>query len=320
MNKNLEKAIFDYENYYAGICELSKIYKIPNKIIREELEKRGYYLGKGVSARSVVNIKRAVDEYLNILSSGNEPNIYFLSQKYKISHSAITNNLKRLNIKIIRYPKKIQFNEHVFDCIDTEEKAYWLGFFSADGYICSRYNAIGLTLAAKDKEHVQKFANFLGCPENVRFSKNKYNGAYSCVISNAHLKTTLMSYGFTTTKSLDLQFPNLNIFKDKSLIKHYLRGNFDGDGCITFRKHLRKRTNDYYYAKTIIFVGTKNFILGIQEFFSLYDSTVSQDRNHACYTIRTQGMAQKILDYFYNHATVYLDRKYNLYKIAPHFV
>lgn len=26
-------------------------------------------------------------------------------------------------------------NEHFFDVIDTEEKAYWLGFIFADGYV-----------------------------------------------------------------------------------------------------------------------------------------------------------------------------------------
>lgn len=121
---DLEKAVYDYENSYIGIIELSKKYKIPKEKIRKALEDLGYFLGKGVSPKSVVNIKKAVDEYKTILSKGIEPNIYHLSQKYDISHASITSNLKRLGINIVRYPKKIQFNEHVFDIIDTEEKAY----------------------------------------------------------------------------------------------------------------------------------------------------------------------------------------------------
>lgn len=320
MNENLEKAIFDYENHYVGICDLSKIYKIPNKIIREELEKRGYILGKGVSAKSVVNIKRAVDEYITILSTGVEPNVYQLSQKYKISHTSITAHLKAQNIKIVKYPKKIQFDETVFDVIDTEEKAYWLGFFSADGYICSRDNTIGIALAAKDKLHVQKFATFLGCPENVKFKKNVYDGAYYCQVGNKHLKDTLCSYGFTSTKSYDLKFPDMSIFTNPDLIRHYLRGNFDGDGCISFSRHLRKRTNDYYCVKSINFIGTNAFIRGVQEFFSLCNSTIYRDRNHECFVLRTQKHAQKILDYLYKDSHIYLSRKYNLYLVAPHFV
>ena len=29
--------------------------------------------------------------------------------------------------------RKYSFNEHYFDNIDCQEKAYWLGFFAADG-------------------------------------------------------------------------------------------------------------------------------------------------------------------------------------------
>jgi hypothetical protein len=121
---DLEKAIYDYENSYIGIIELSKKYKIPKEKIRKALEDLGYFLGKGVSPKSVVNIKKAIDEYQKILTEDKEPNIYHLSQKYDISHAAIKSNLQRLGIKVVRYPKKIQFNEHIFDVIDTEEKAY----------------------------------------------------------------------------------------------------------------------------------------------------------------------------------------------------
>ena len=29
----------------------------------------------------------------------------------------------------------IDYNRHIFDNIDNEEKAYWLGFIVADGYL-----------------------------------------------------------------------------------------------------------------------------------------------------------------------------------------
>lgn len=236
INQNLlKRAIFDYENHFIGICELSKNYHIPNKIIRKALEDKGYNLGKGVDPRSVVYIKRAVDEYIDILKSGKEPNIYHISQKYKVSHVSITSNLKRLNIPIVRYPKIIQFNEHIFDEIDTEEKAYWLGFLSADGYIYSRYYGVGLSLAKKDAEHVRKFAKFLGCPENVKYKKsdNTHNRScvkkkiaefYRCDIANKHLHETLRKYGFTPTKSKDCTFVDLKYFKTPDLIRHYIRG------------------------------------------------------------------------------------------------
>ena len=44
-----------------------------------------------------------------------------------------------------------------FDKINTEEKAYWLGFLYADGSISSKEDKIELGLAEKDLHHIEKF-------------------------------------------------------------------------------------------------------------------------------------------------------------------
>lgn len=106
-----------------------------------------------------MHIKLAVEEYKNILNAGEEPNIHQLALKYDISDTSIKDNLIRLNLPVVRYPKKIHFDEHVFDVIDTEEKAYWLGFLTADGYIYSRDNTFGISLASIDKHHVEKICH-----------------------------------------------------------------------------------------------------------------------------------------------------------------
>ena len=316
---NLEKAVFEYENNYVGIIELSKKYNIPKKMIRESLEQKGYFLGKGVSPKSVVNIKNAVDEYIKIQNTGSEPNIWTLAKKYEVSHTSISSNLKRLSINVVRYPKKTQFDEHVFDIIDTEEKAYWLGFFAADGYICKRHHTVGIALASIDKKHVEKFAKFLGCPDNVRFKKNSHTGCYRCDIGNQHLKSTLKSYGFDEDKSHTLKFPSEIIFKDRSLIRHFIRGHFDGDGTILFNKYYRKRTNDYRCVRAMSVVGTKSFLMSLREYLELWESTVR--KTGTIYTLATESRAQEVLDYMYKDSTIYLDRKYNLYKnFAPRFV
>lgn len=320
MLNNLEKAVFDYENHFVGICELSKQYKIPNKTIREALENKGYRLGKGVSPKSVVFIKKAVDEYKEILDKGEEPNIYHLSQKYKVSHTSIVDNVKRAGLRVVRYPKIIQFDEHVFDVIDTEEKAYWLGFMGADGYICSRYNGVGLSLASKDVEHVKKYAKFLGCESNVKFHNNDKTGAYSCNVANAHLKSTLIKYGFTPNKSFDFKFPDESIFKTKDLIRHFIRGYFDGDGSITICRDYRIKTDDYRCTKQISILGTKEFLTKLVTYLDL-NLNVRKESNTNCFVIATTcHKANKVLDYMYKDATVYLERKYKLYKVVAPYI
>jgi len=66
--------------------------------------------------------------------------------------------------------KRRDFNENIFDVIDSEEKAYWLGFIYADGYIASAplnpnvrtEYSFELSLASFDFKHLQKFADFIG--------------------------------------------------------------------------------------------------------------------------------------------------------------
>src|SRR5215471_715872 len=55
--------------------------------------------------------------------------------------------------------KRTQHNSTFFDCIDTEEKAYWLGFFYADGYLDKDGSTLKLGLSARDAFHLQRFAS-----------------------------------------------------------------------------------------------------------------------------------------------------------------
>jgi hypothetical protein len=315
---NLNQAISDYEHLFIGICELSKKYKIPNKEIRKALEDKGYYLGKGVSPKSVVHIKLAVEEYKNILNAGEEPNIHQLALKYDISDTSIKDNLIRLNLPVVRYPKKIHFDEHVFDVIDTEEKAYWLGFLTADGYICSRDNTFGIGLASIDKHHVEKYATFLKCPQHVKFKNNEHAGIYRCDLGNAHVKQVLQKYGFTASKSFDCTFLKDQFFANSDLIRHYIRGYFDGDGCVSYKKKYRKTINATIYIPIVSIVGTEAFLQELRNKSSLICLFQSQQNLWNLYG--SGKKAKDFLYYIYNNATIYLDRKYNIYKnyIAPH--
>ena len=79
-----------------------------------------------------------------------------LSKEYKIDRRTLSSYLKRVGITIVNRQNICKFNEHVFDNIDSEEKAYWLGFIFADGYISSQegnYN-FEISLKGSDKEHL----------------------------------------------------------------------------------------------------------------------------------------------------------------------
>lgn len=84
---------------------------------------------------------------------------------------------------------------------------------------------------------------------------NVKTDSYRCrwCIGNKHLWETLNSYGCTPKKSLTLKFPNVNIFSDVSLIRHFIRGYFDGDGSIS-----TKETSKTTLQSTL--TGTKDML------------------------------------------------------------
>ena len=55
----------------------------------------------------------------------------------------------------------IEYNRHIFDEINSPEKAYWLGFIVADGYLNDDKNMLRIKLGNKDKSHLEKFIKFL---------------------------------------------------------------------------------------------------------------------------------------------------------------
>ena len=73
---------------------------------------------------------------------------------------------------------------------------------------------------------------------NIKFGKSILNEKVfykvKWIVQNKHLWNILNSYGCTPRKSLTLKFPDIKIFKSKDLIRHFIRGYFDGDGCISF--------------------------------------------------------------------------------------
>ena len=92
---------------------------------------------------------KLADEFLNT-----DISLTKMAERESTSRQTLAKYFKKLGVEIVNKQNVTKFNENVFDSIDTEEKAYWLGFLYADGFITSKYNKIGLTLALKDKDHL----------------------------------------------------------------------------------------------------------------------------------------------------------------------
>ena len=198
-----------------------------------------------------------------------------------------------------------KYIKNYFENIDTEEKAYWLGFIAADGNIRKDFHKLRIELNIKDIRHLEKFreALFGNMPikEWVRY-KN-----HSCYIeiNSVQMCKDLLKYGITPNKSLSLKIQFDKI--PEHLISHLIRGYFDGDGSLNMYE------KDGYEHWEISFIGTKHFLNYIMNFFNKRH-TISTCGNNFRFNFKKGEDIKDILDTLYKNATVYLDRKKEKYQ------
>lgn len=295
--------------------ELAQKYKVKREYIKYELESRGYVIKSGYKLSTIIGLKQGVDEYIKNIN--NSPSLTKICAKYHMNRKTLSDRLKELGYEIINHQNKLKFNENIFDSIDSEEKAYWLGFIYADGYIAKGRNDFELSLSILDKEHLDKFNTFMQYSgNNVKIGNIKLNekefSRCRWSVRNKHLHETLISKGCVPAKSSILQFPNLNIFSNVSLVKHFIRGYIDGDGCISYND--KDHTN-----MSLNILGTEDFLTGIKNNLPVkYDYVLGYNdlkKNNLTRTLNINGKnGLEILFYLYENSSIYLFRKYEKYK------
>ena len=199
-------------------------------------------------------------------------------------------------------------NKFIFDKIDNEEKAYWLGFLYADGSVGSTDNRVELGLAEKDYNHLVKFKNFIGLDNNISYRPQTKSYRYS--FKDRVFKEILIKQGCVPKKSLILDFPSEDQVPS-NLIRHFLRGYFDGDGHFT-------NTEDCFEAG---YIGTQKFIekslLVIKNNIDVkIDSKIKNvHRNDGAKTYSFYSLKDvyNFLNFLYKDCSIYLDRKYEHY-------
>lgn len=100
-----------------------------------------------------------------------------------------------------------------------------------------------------------------------------------------------------------MKFPQIK----QELVRHFIRGYFDGDGTLgCYGKHLQPTSS---------LVGTKDMLDNISKQLS-FNPTIYHHKGHKEETLTMSFASQKAIDfinYIYKDSTIYLDRKYNKY-------
>lgn len=294
------------------LSEVTRNYPESLDLIIERLHELGYYAAKkGSPIQSVINIKNAAEYYKE---QGGYPNVTVteVGKKFKVAPTKLSSYLNDYYPDVIT-KKTSTFNENVFDSIDTEEKAYWLGFIFADGTISSsplrgeaktQYQ-FELCLSSKDKGHLEKFSKF------IEFRNNIFCDDVRCRLSvySKHFWNVLNCNGCTPNKSLTLKFPKKELFADHSLIRHFIRGYFDGDGCISY-------SNKEHTMCSFNLIGTSDFLENVKLYLNLDCSLYilhPEKQSITKYITLSHKKAFKAIEQLYNDSSIYLERKYKRY-------
>lgn len=225
--------------------------------------------------------------------------------------NTILKNLKKHGVRIRSKRENstaLPVNEAFFSAIDTEEKAYWLGFIGADG--CVYKNNLGIALAAKDVGHLEKFKACIQSGHPIKFENKsrEYKGTVSisrmATIRFASRKVAddLLRCGITPNKSLTLQ-PWQG---PPELMRHYWRGMVDGDGCLQFDPD-KQRWSVGLVGTLAVVTAFRNFAKAIAGNEGSVSSPLSSKISVA--TFRGTNSAVAVMRLLYDGATIYLDRK-----------
>lgn len=310
----LEQALVELKTKSIG--EISKQFGIEEQVLL--IANSG--LTKSQFKQKVIDM--AIEEYQK--TAVYDRSIAKLSLKYGINKKTLTKYLKQRNVEIISNGNKSEFNRDFFDIIDTEEKAYWLGFMYADGYIEQNKYSVGLSLSIKDIEHLKKYNKALNYDRGLNISETHQFGSsehtnkksetlymVSTIITDRQLWEGLNSKGCVPNKSLILTFPDESIFVNKKLIFDFIRGYVDGDGSLGVYPH--SKTNPTL-EESLLIVGTKPFLEGVQKYLGKGFLMQKPNCNENTYRLGySTTKANKAATLLYKHATIYLERKYNIY-------
>lgn len=294
-----KKAIKEYYSSNATMTDLSLKYNFDRSCFSNYLKTNGYKKKKIIPKRPVELYEEAKEYYIQ-----HDISIEKLSKKFKISSKSFSLYLKENNITI-KNPVKHQerfFDEDFFKTIDTEQKAYWLGFLFADG--CIRNNGknhqVVLELCKADKFHLDKFIKDLKSNLEIHYRKNRDTGTIR--ISSKKMVNDLIRYGCIPNKTNNGFFSKDLLEFDITLKNAFIRGFFDGDGYVDKKRY-----------RIILTLKSSSIMESLHKMLIPYGCKIVNEKSYYRLVIENKKGYYDFLDDIYSNATVFLDRKYEIY-------
>lgn len=241
--------------------------------------------------------------------------------------------IKTRNIKVKRKGQRPIVNDKYFNNIDSENKAYILGFFLADGTISSEKrkknspysNRIGFNNSIDDLEIIEKIRDEISPDSNIqthqynRGALNRKPQATLRITSNEIIKTLKNDFNISQNKTFNINF-KFNFDKiPNHLIRHFIRGFFDGDGSVSFYLVPKRRTMFFNFSFVFTSLDFTNQIGNLfAELFNIkpviykkIGKTVDWYSLRFNYYQNRTDKIKEIYKYLYQDSNIFLKRKRN---------
>lgn len=226
---------------------------------------------------------------------------------------------------------KREIRHNFFNNINFEEQAYLLGFIFADGCVNEERHTLSININKQDQYIIDLLKDI--SPEaytreqksyksiaTVRGRQVKNHGSIRTNISSKILIEDLKKYGVIQNKTYtDMHLP---IVSDDILLKHFIRGYFDGDGCFTYsirKPNPKNREINYRIsAHWTICCKTSSILLEMQKYFISFGikTNINYIKRDDMYNLTTSSRKEiiKIFNLLFHNCNYSLPRKYNKIK------
>lgn len=209
--------------------------------------------------------------------------------------------------------RKYTFDFNYFEVIDTQEKAYWLGFIYADGSLSKIGNSgsLDIKLISEAKPHLEKFVKCINYDGPIHGPDSE--DAYDVCLSHPKLIADLINKGVVPRKTWCVRYPDI----PKELNRHFIRGWFDGDG--TTGEKLTRYKDKVYTSGVFGGCGAvPEFLQQVMDILceevGVEPVVIAKRKKSNTRSISWQGTpALRIRDYIYDGATVWMEYKKQIF-------
>lgn len=226
------------------ITQIASKYGTSHGVVRRMLESHGIDTGRKEGKRKYEHLVSTwITQYENGMS------LHEIARTCEASAQTILTYLRETDVEIREYAessRKYQLDETYFEKIDTDEKAYWLGFFFASGSTLEHLSSWSIQISVSGL-HIDRLEAFQEVIQTDKPPlKHKGENCYSLRLNSIHLFNQLRELGLKSNKLQEQVFPSALL---PEYYSSFLLGYFDGKGG--------------FYKREFQLAGTKSFLASV---------------------------------------------------------